>query len=341
MKKPVTFILAGLFSMAFIFVFAQNGGVKPPIMVLVQGGTFSMGSDKGTVDESPVHKVTVDNFSIGKYEVTIGEFRKFVDATGYITEPEKEDTAAIRAGKVMKGVVKLTWRTHTDGRERSIGDSMLPVTCISWFDANAYCNWLSKMTGQTYRLPTAAEWEFAANGGLKTVTTLLSGSNYPDAVAWYSKNSGGKEHTIGSKRPNELGIYDMSGNVKEWCNDWFGKYYYSESPELKPQGPDIGKRKVIRGGSSGTDSAFLRNSYRNSEFPIVGMKDFGFRVAKDEIPTLQAVANPEGPSLKKQMDEKGFADVYGIYFNTGSAKIKPESLPSSRESRPICVKRAQ
>ena len=108
MKKTITFFLTAIFSMASIFVFSQKSVVKPPIMVQVQGGTFNMGSSKGTIDETPVHKVTVDNFSIGKYEVTIGEFKKFVDATGYITEPEKEDSAKIRGGKEMKGVVKLT-----------------------------------------------------------------------------------------------------------------------------------------------------------------------------------------------------------------------------------------
>jgi formylglycine-generating enzyme required for sulfatase activity len=330
MKKALLIVSLLFMFSSLTTVIAQNNSIPEPILVFVNGGTFQMGSNAGTEDEKPVHEVYVDNFSIGKYEVTIGEFRVFVKATGYLTTAETGDTAGIRGGIARKGNPGLTWHSYADGNERPLSDSLLPVSCISWFDAVEYCNWLSKVTGKPYRLPTAAEWEFASRGGTKSANYQYSGSNDPDDVAWYVTNSRSTSHTIGVKKANELGIYDMSGNVKEWCHDWYNPYYYSESPKENPQGADRGKRRVIRGGSWATEVSGLKSTYRNNDPPVSAMRDFGFRVVRGEVPAPRATAIASHSDMKKVMDAKGFIDVYGIYFDSGSSKIKAESNPVIR-----------
>jgi sulfatase modifying factor 1 len=331
MKRLFHFITAGLilFSIPSLLT-AQNMNYPEPILVYVEGGTYQMGNNSGTEDEKPLHEVFVDNFSIGKYEVTVAEFRAFVKATGYVSDAERGDTAGIRNGVARKGKPGLTWHSFADGKERPLADSMLPVSCISWYDATAYCKWLSQVTGKSYRLPTAAEWEFAARGGIKSARYRFSGSNNPEEVAWYDKNSRQVSHTVGVKRGNELGIHDMSGNVKEWVHDWYNPYYYMDSPKENPQGPDLGKRRVIRGGSWGTDTAGLRSTYRNNDPPVSAMRDFGFRVVRGEVPAPRQNAVANQSDMKKVMDAKGFIDVYGIFFDTGSSKIKAESNPVIR-----------
>lgn len=306
---------------------AQNSQFIAPQLVYVNGGTFQMGNNSGNDDEKPVHEVYLDNFSIGKYEVTLGEFKAFVNATGYITTAEKGDESGQRNGVERKGKPGLTWHSFADGAERPLSDSLKPVSCVSWFDAVEYCKWLSQVTGQPYRLPTAAEWEYAARGGTKSRGYKFSGSNNPDEVAWFRQNGNSLAHTIGLKRANELGIHDMSGNVKEWCSDWYNPYYYTDSPKDNPQGADFGKRRVIRGGSWGTDTSQLRATYRNDDPPVSAMRDFGFRVVRGEVPTPRDPVNITQSDMKKTMDAKGFIDIYGIYFDSGSAKIKAESNP--------------
>ena len=185
-----------------------------PGMVPVEGGTFSMGSNDGENNEQPVHNVTVGSFYMSKNEVTFEQYDEFCEATGR-GKPDDED-----------------W-----------GIGTRPVINVTWYDAVEYCNWLSEKEGLTpvyrgsgdniscnfdangYRLPTEAEWEYAAKGGINKDSYTYSGSNTADDVGWYLDNSGRETHPVGGKSPNSLGLYDMSGNVYEWCWEWYGEDY--------------------------------------------------------------------------------------------------------------------
>jgi formylglycine-generating enzyme required for sulfatase activity len=182
-----------------------------PPLVAVKGGTFEMGSLDGQPDEQPVHRVTLSDFEIGKYEVTNAQYKAFCDATGR-PYPEEPNFAKLRN-------YFLEYPYH-------------PVVRVSWDDANAYCVWLSERTGDLYRLPTEAEWEYVAR-------------NSP--IGWDSYHSGGAPHEVGTSPPNELGIYDLMGNVWEWCADWYGPY--SAESQTNPKGAPRGTHKVLRGCS--------------------------------------------------------------------------------------------
>ena len=169
---------------------------------------------------------------------------------------------------------------------------------MSWYDAVNYCNWRSKKEGLTpcytingtnvrcnfkangYRLPTEAEWEYAARGGNKSKGYEYSGSSDPRDVGWYSSNSGSKTHPAGEKKANELGLHDMSGNVWEWCWDWYEKEYYRKSPKENPVGPSLGQSRVLRGGSWGNDVSIVRCSLRGYNIPSFAGGGLGFRIAR-------------------------------------------------------------
>lgn len=186
-------------------------------MVYVSGGTFTMGgtSEQGSdaeSDEKPTHNVTLSSYYICKYEVT-----------------------------------QALWRAVMGSNPSYFKGDNLPVECVSWNDCQTFINRLNSYTGRNFRLPTEAEWEFAARGGNYSRHYKYSGSNYIGDVAWYDNNSGNRTHPVGTKQPNELGLYDMSGNVYEWCSDWYGSYSsYSQSD---PTGPNSGSGRVERGGS--------------------------------------------------------------------------------------------
>ncbi len=243
--------------------------------VLVEGGTFTMGDTDGASDEKPTHKVTFTyNFYIGKYEVTFDEYDAFCSATG-----------------------------KSKPNDQGWGRGSRPVINVTWWDAIDYCNWLSekeklpkaydsngnlldkdgrvttditKVLG--YRLPTEAEWEFAARGGNKSRGYQYAGSSTVGDVAWYDSNSGGKTQEVGKKAPNELGIYDMSGNVWEWCSDWYGNY--SSSAQTNPYNSTAGSYRVIRGGSCYSSATSTRVANRNGYSPTVTRSILGFRIAR-------------------------------------------------------------
>ncbi len=331
MKKNL--ILTFLFLLTgTVLVFSQNSGKLMPQMVHVEGGDFVMGDNNGTRDEQPEHKVTITNFYFGKYEVTNMDFKRFVDATGYLTDAEQPDSVNFKHGLPPRGANNGTWRVDSKGLPFPASDSMKPVGNVSWNDALAYLNWLSKETGKKFRLPTEAEWAYAARGGKLSKGYKYAGGNNADEVAWYLKNSGYKSHNIGQKMPNELGIHDLSGNNKEWCSDWFGDTYYKVSPAVDPMGPDHGKNRVMRGGSWGSDEKWLRISYRSEAYPYNSALDFGFRPAlTDEEAVKKATEKvPEKTpevNILKDLDTKGFVDIYGIYFDVAKYKVKPESYP--------------
>ena len=173
-------------------------------------------------------------------------------------------------------VTQAQWEAVMGSNPSKYKGSNLPVENVSYEDAVAFCRKLSSLTGRTYRLPTEAEWEYAARGGNQSQGYKYSGSNDLSSVAWYSGFRG--THAVGIKRANELGLYDMSGNVWEWCSDWYGKNYYSYSPQSNPQGPGSGKYRVIRGGSWYGSASYCRVSFRYDRTPSRRNFDLGFRV---------------------------------------------------------------
>lgn len=230
-----------------------------PKMVAVKGGSFEMGCDDGATmqkgspcqaNEFPQHKVTLSDYYIGKYEVTFDEYDRFCDDTNR----KKPDDNGWGRGK-------------------------RPVINVSWDDANAYCKWLSQKTGRNYRLPTEAEWEYAARGGKKGENYMYSGNPEVSPIGWYSENSKYGTSVVGAKKANELGIYDMTGNVNEWCDDFYDPYYYQNSPEYNPTGPYNGKEKVSRGGSWYSPSNQCRIAFRDVPKPGVLYNSVGFRLA--------------------------------------------------------------
>ena len=251
-------------------------------LVHVNGGKFPMGSNDGKEEEAPVHLVTIKSFSIGKYEVTVGQFREFIEATGYRTTAESEGNAIyLGEGKrtVMKGA---NWNYNTSGFRHKASEDYEPVLFTSWYDAQRFCEWTSTKTGKHYRLPTEAEWEYAAKGGDSARNFKYSGSNDIDEVGWFKGNAGWQIRIAGLKKPNQLGIYDMTGNVLEYCSDWFDNHYYKYSPAENPKGPEEGKEKVVRGGAVTNDAVDCRNTDRHWDEPTSRCNYNGFRVAVDD-----------------------------------------------------------
>lgn len=219
-------------------------------MVKVEKGAFLMGAKDGDEmafdSERPVHQVTLtDDYYIGKYEVT-----------------------------------QSLWEIVMGKNPSRLKRANFPVNNVSWDDCQKFIKKLNKMTGKEFRLPTEAEWEFAARGGIKSKGYQYSGGNDISDVGWNSHNSGLYAHGVGTRRPNELGIYDMSGNVFEYCQDW--KRNYSASPEINPVGLEKGKLKVVRGGSWGVDGFSCRPSCRYFYYPFVHSIDLGLRLALSE-----------------------------------------------------------
>jgi formylglycine-generating enzyme required for sulfatase activity/serine/threonine protein kinase len=231
-------------------------------LVLIRAGTFRMGSPKEEVgrydDEGPQHSVRITrDFYMGSTEVTVGQFRKFVSATGYKTEGEKAQGSS-------------TWQNNS----YSSTDTQ-PVVYVSWNDAMAFCQWLSKEEGKTYDLPTEAEWEYACRGGLDKAYSFGEDAGQLDQYAWFGTNSGGKSHAVGMKRKNSWGLYDMHGNVWEWCRD--GKRTYEDKYIEDPEGPKTGSR-VLRGGSWDDPPRNCRSAYRFGGSPEFRGSNVGFRI---------------------------------------------------------------
>ena len=215
-------------------------------MVWVDGGTFRMGatSEQGSEisDEKPVHSVTLSGYYIGKTEVT-----------------------------------QALWQAVMGSNPSYFEGDDLPVENVSWDDCQEFIRKLNSLTGQNFRLPTEAEWEFACRGGNNSRGYKYSGSNYIDNVAWYDGNSGDKTHPVATKSPNELGIYDMSGNVWEWCADWYGDY--SSGRQTNPKGPYDGSRRVYRGGGWFYRARICRSSDRSYDRPAYRINFLGLRLA--------------------------------------------------------------
>lgn len=218
-------------------------------MIFVKGGCYQMGDTVGggDADEKPVHEVCVGDFYMGKHEVTQGQWKRIM-----ANNP-----------------------SHFSG----CGDNC-PVEQVSWNDVQDYIRRLNSQSGKNYKLPTEAEWEYAARSGGKS--EKWAGTSIESSLgdyAWYRSNSSSKTHPVGQKQPNGLGLHDMSGNVWEWCQDWYGDKYYSQSDRNNPSGPSSGSDRVNRGGSWLINAAFTRAAIRNWSNPVYRFNDLGFRLA--------------------------------------------------------------
>ena len=261
----------------------KRGQIEPE-MVLIKGGAFMMGSNDGLSDERPVHRVTVSDFHIGKYEVTNAQYKAFREASGY--DARGGDYLRHFRGVRSNRPIIEEYRGGMRFVYPQPPPDACPIEWVGWKDAVAYCKWLSDQTGKRYRLPTEAEWEYACRAGTTTEYSFGDGENSleMEEYGWWAVNSGRNTHEVGSKKPNPWGLHDMHGNVWEWCADWYGEDYYSKTPETDPGGPSSGKYRVLRGGSWSRLTSFLRSAYRSYDRPLSpgrGDDGFGFRVARD------------------------------------------------------------
>ncbi|MCI5756668.1 MAG: formylglycine-generating enzyme family protein [Bacteroidales bacterium] len=226
------------------------------VMMPVEGGTFTMGATEeqsgADRDKLPTHDVTLSSFYIGQTEVTQALWRA---VTGY-----SPTNGAISSWDLSHGL-----------------GGNYPAYYINYNDVQSFITKLNSLTGRTFRMPTEAEWEYAARGGSKSKGYLYSGGNTLSDVGWYDDNSGNNTYPVAQKTANELGLYDMSGNVWEWCSDWYGPY--SSSSQTNPTGPSTGSHRVLRGGGWTYGAALCRVAYRTGQKPSSRGSDIGVRLA--------------------------------------------------------------
>lgn len=248
---------------------------KPMELILVEGGDFQMGCIQSAnydcfSSELPIHNVYIDSFYMSKHEVTNYQFAQYLNETGV-------DSTGIFDGDVLIDMqsdnVQIVYKNQEFSPEN--GKENFPVVEVSWLGAKMFCEHGGG------RLPTEAEWEFAARGGKYSDSTIFAGSSFIDEVAWYIDNAGNRTHEVGTKIPNEIGLHDMSGNVWEWCNDWYDEDYYETSPFENPTGPASGVDKVLRGGIWNGSPEYCRVSYRDFSNPVITNNANGFRFVKD------------------------------------------------------------
>lgn len=282
-------------------------------MVLIPGGWFEMGSKEGPTDELPIHKVWISSFWIDRYEVTQDQFKKY----------------------------QLPDPSHFKNPKN-------PLDQINWTDAALYCNersraeglelcydektWQCDFQANGYRLPTEAEWEYACRAGTTTKFSFGSDPRMLKTYAWYADNSSGRTHPVGQKKPNPWGLYDMYGNVAEWCNDYYSKNYYKESPEKDPKGPANGKERVLRGGAWNSAADSCRSSYRASDPSIndtcLASDAIGFRCVRNASDNTAAKQSIAEENQSQQTSKTGFLydDFYLEHKTTEGHPERPERL---------------
>ena len=265
----------------------------PENFVLIRGGKFSMGSPVSEYDresDETLHQVRVSNFYICKYAVTVAEFGRFVEDSSYRSDAEKGDGSLIWDGTNWQKRAGINWRHGVSGSVRPQSEENHPVLHVSWNDAVAYCKWMTKKTGQTFRLPTEAEWEYACRAG--TTTPFNTGENLTTGQANYDGNYPYKNNQKGVYRentvavesfsPNAWGLYNMHGNVYEWCGDWYGDKYYDECKAKgvveNPKGPETGSSRVLRGGCWFSNAGDCRSADRGRDTPDTRGGNVGFRL---------------------------------------------------------------
>lgn len=258
-------------------------GLRPEHLIEIPGGTFNRKDNA----------ITVSTFDLYAYEVTVGQFKAFAEATGYKTDAEKAEGSYIWGGTDWILKSGINWRHDELGQVRSEVKYNYPVIHVSWNDAIAYCDWLTVQTGQQFRLPTEAEWEYAAGGGSSrrtvyagtdSVSNLVQYANYCDQscllIEEHKNRKDGYQYSapVGSLKPNQLNLYDMSGNVIEWCNDRYGPK--PSGSQINPQGPESGWYRVQRGGSWYCVPLYCRVNKNTGNLPSNRGSLYGFRIAR-------------------------------------------------------------
>ena len=233
---------------------AGEGTSEEPRLVTIPAGWFRMGSEAGQENERPVHRVWIDAFDLAACQTTNAEYTRFLQATGGRVPPLWDDA--------------------------NFNQPEQPVVAVSWFEAVKYCEWLSGMNGRKYRLPTEAEWERAARGGVEG-KLFPWGDAPPESLPNYNQRWKAGPEPVARSTPNGFGLYDMCQNVHEWCSDWYCSDYYGVSAERNPRGPDSGERRASRGGSWRHHIKVTRCAARSSIPPQFQYADYGFRVACD------------------------------------------------------------
>jgi formylglycine-generating enzyme required for sulfatase activity len=231
--------------------------VEKPACAAVPAAYFQMGCEQGRDEEKPVHRVWVDAFEMAVYQVRNRDFACFLEAAGNAAPPQWNDPV--------------------------FSDPDQPVVSVSWFEAAAYCEWLSEMCRRRFRLPTEAEWERAARGGAEGALYVWGDEPPHDRPEYVRRWTGvvNGPRPVGEEPPNAFGICDLGENVHEWCADWFDKNYYAVSPERNPRGPATGERRASRGGSWRHHIKVSRCAARSSIPPSFQYADYGFRVVCD------------------------------------------------------------
>lgn len=268
-STALVLILGILFTAVLTGKSGENEALPGIEMVRIPGGEFMMGSETGEPDQRPRHRVHVDTFYLGRTEVTVAQWRSFARESGYMSWEEQGHGGLIQTPQGLKIKPDANWKNPYIPQ-----DDNHPVVLVSWKDAQIFCRWLSKKTGQDYRLPTEAEWEYACRGGQGEFGDDL------DTIAWYEYNSGGRTHPVGNKRPNSFGLYDMLGNAWEWCSDRYSKNYYLVSPGSNPSGPSVGPHRVSRGGSWCSKPPRANAAFRKHDSPNFCFFRLGFRLAR-------------------------------------------------------------
>ena len=235
----------------------RQSPTSEPVMRRIPEGWFQMGCDAGRDDEKPAHRVWVDAFDLAAFQTTNAEYARFLEDTRHPPP--------------------LLWD------DPSFNNPEQPVVAVSWFDAVAYCDWLSRTFGKKYRLPTEAEWERAARGGVEG-ETFPWGNGAPEELPNYASRWKSGPEPVGLYAPNPYGLYNLADNVHEWCADWYDAAYYGVSPERNPQGPLSGSRRSSRGGSWRHHIKVTRTAARSSIPPEFKYADYGFRVAAGGFP---------------------------------------------------------
>lgn len=266
-----------------IFVLACSAVfVRAQGMIEVKTGSFTMGNTAFS-RENPIRTVNISRFYLSKQDITNAQFAAFLNAYGGDTIKDGEFI-----GKRM--FISDSWGVVNEGGswKAAAGYETYPVVKVTWFGANAFCKAASG------RLPSEAEWEYAAKGGPVQQTYTFSGNNTAATIAWFYDNANHLNHAVGLKTGNTLGLLDMSGNVYQWCSDWFGRYAdFGVAGESNPKGPASGVSKVIRGGYRSLGSGDLHLTNRESLSPDESYNFVGFRLAMDQLPTETPAVNDD------------------------------------------------
>jgi len=275
---------------------AEKARAEPVDMLLINGGSFDMGDTFGDGEnsEKPVHKVSVGDFYLGKYAVTVAQFKTFIEDSRYQTDADKAGSSYLWDEKKSEWVETkgVNWRCDVNGKVRPESEYRHPVIHVSWHDAAEYCKWLSRQTGHTYRLPTEAEWEYAAREGGKKVR-FGNGKDIadPKEINFDGSKAYKKDYSlVGEYRqktvpvdafsPNALGLYQMSGNVWEWCEDWWHDNYKGAPADGSAWLSPAGSNRVVRGGSWFNYPQNVRAANRFNDAPGIRSDNIGFRLAR-------------------------------------------------------------